>query len=260
MTATVPVPSRRLPAAIPLAIALAWVTALAAEAGGAAEALHHDGLIEGGLPVWAALVLFLVSWQVMTAAMMLPSSLPLVRLFSATGRNQERAGWALAAFLGGYALVWSAFGLAAFLGDMILHRLVHAVAALEERPWLVSGGVLLTAGAFQFSALKDRCLDSCRHPGAYLLQHYRRGAREAFRLGRGHGLFCLGCCWALMLLMFAAGFANLVWMAGLAAVMIYEKVGRHGRAATPFIGSALLVLGGLVLAHPTWLPPLLGGN
>ena len=256
---TYALPSRRLPLAIPAAIALAWATALAAEASGAAQAFHHDGLIEGGLPAWAALGLFVASWQVMTAAMMLPSSVPLVRLFWATTRGQAGAPRTLAVFLGGYALVWSIFGLAAFAGDGVLHRLVDSVAALEERPWLVSGAVLVTAGAFQFTRLKEKCLDSCRHPGAYLLQHYRRRRRAAFAMGVGHGVFCLGCCWALMLLMFAAGFANLVWMAALAAVMIYEKVGRHGRTLSPVVGVVLLAWGVLVLAQPAWLPDLLRG-
>ena len=252
-------PARRLPLAIPAAIALAWATALAAEVSGTAEGLHHDGLIEGGLPGWAALAPFAASWQVMTAAMMLPSSLPLVRLFWATIRRQERAHRTIAVFLGGYAFVWSAFGLAAFLGDGVLHRLVDAAPALEERPWLIPGAVLVAAGGFQFTKLKEKCLDSCRHPGAYLLQHYRRGRRAAFSLGVGHGVFCLGCCWALMLLMFAAGFANLIWMAALAALTAYEKIGRHGKAVARGAGVALVAWGVLVLAQPAWLPELLRG-
>ena len=252
----------RVPVAIPVAIGVAWATALAAEASGTAEALHHDGLIQsppGALPGWAALALFIGSWQVMTAAMMLPSSLPLVRLFWATTRSQPRAHATLGVFLGGYALVWGVFGLAAFAGDGVLHRLVDAVAALEQRPWLVAGGVLVTAGAFQFTRLKEKCLDSCRHPAAYLLQHYRRGRRAAFAMGVGHGAFCLGCCWALMLLMFAAGFANLIWMAALAALTAYEKIGRHGKGVARAAGVALVAWGIVVLAQPAWLPDVLRG-
>jgi predicted metal-binding membrane protein len=243
VNAVTPTP-RRIPLAVPAAIALAWAVALAAQASGAAEALHHDGLLEGGLPHWAALGLFLASWQLMTAAMMLPSSMPLIRLFWATSGRRE----ALAAFLGGYALVWSVFGLVAFAGDAMLHRVVHALPALEQRPWLIAGGVLVTAGAFQFTKLKDACLEECRHPAMFLMRGYRQGTGAAFRLGREHGVFCLGCCWALMLVMFAAGFANLLWMALLAAVTAYEKVGLHGRALTPALGAALLGWGALVLA------------
>lgn len=246
---------RRIPVAVPLAIALAWAVALAAETSGAAPALHHDGLIEGGLPSWLAVVLFVVSWQLMTAAMMLPSSLPLVRLFWATSGRRA----ALAAFLGGYGVVWGLFGFAAFAGDAVLHQLVSALPGLEERPWLIGGSVLLAAGIFQFTSLKDACLEECRHPGIFLLRRYRRGAGAAFRLGQEHGVFCVGCCWALMLVMFAAGFANLVWMAVLAAVTAYEKVARRGRALTPALGVGLAAWGSVVLAHPGWLPTVLGG-
>jgi predicted metal-binding membrane protein len=191
----------------------------------------------------------------MTAAMMLPSSLPLVRLFWAASQRRE----ALAAFIGGYALVWSVFGFLAFAGDNVVHEVVHALPALEQRPWLIAGSVLVAAGAFQFSKLKDACLEECRHPAVFLMRGYRRGTGAAFRLGRDHGVFCLGCCWALMLVMFAAGFANLVWMAVLAAVTAYEKIGRRGRALTPVLGVALVGWGAVVLAHPAWLPAALGG-
>ena len=92
------------------------------------------------------------------------------------------------------------------------------------------------------------------------VRNYERGLPGALALGRRHGLFCLGCCWALVLLMFAAGVANLWWMAGLTALMVYEKTGTGGRRAVPVAGIALLVCAALVLAHPHWLPPLLGGT
>ena len=250
---------RRVPAAILAAIAAAWLVSLAAEASGSAGRLHHDSLIEGGPPLWAALPAFLIAWQVMIGAMMLPSSLPMIRLFRAAATRQERPAATLAAFLGGYLLVWTGFGAAAFLGDIAVHRTVHATPWLESHPWLISAGVLALAGGFQFTDLKDRCLEQCRHPGMYLMRHYRRGVGEGYRLGRDHGMFCLGCCWALMLVMFAAGVANLVWMALLGAVMFYEKAGRHGRRLTPVVGVALLVWAGLVLAHPAWLPGALAG-
>jgi predicted metal-binding membrane protein len=186
----------------------------------------------------------------MIAAMMLPSSLPLVRLFSRASTNQPGPLRAKAAFLGGYAVVWTSFGAAAFLADLVVHRLVERSAWLATRPALSGGAVLLLAGAFQFSKLKDRCLAVCRHPAGYLLQHYRRGMGAAFRLGAGHGVFCVGCCWALMLVAFAAGVANLWWMAALTAVMVFEKTGRGGRRGVRPIGVGLIVLGLLMLAIP----------
>lgn len=249
----------RLPPLIPVAIAAAWLVALVAQVSGRAALLHHDALIEGSLPYGAALGIFVVAWQAMTTAMMLPSSLPMIRLFGAASAAVEHRGRAMTAFLGGYALVWAAFGAWAFTGDLALHRTVDATPWLSQRPWLVAGSIIAVAGAFQFTPLKDRCLSKCRHPAAYLVRHYRRGTRAAFGLGWGHGLFCLGCCWALMLLMFAAGVANLIWMAGLTAVMVYEKAGRRGRQLTPVVGVALLAWSALVFAHPAWLPHVVAG-
>jgi predicted metal-binding membrane protein len=239
------------------AIAAAWALAVVAEGLGAAGSLHHDALIEGGLQLWAALGLFLVSWQAMIAAMMLPSSLAFIRVFERASSNQLRPRAVMGAFLAGYAAVWTAFGVFAFLGDAVLHELVHRSSWLEKRPWVIAGSVLALAGAFQFSSLKDACLRECRNPASYLLRHYRRGVREAFRIGRGHGLYCLGCCWAFMLVGFAAGVVSLSWMAALTLVMVFEKTGRGGdRGARP-IGVALLALAALVLAYPD-AAPLLG--
>jgi predicted metal-binding membrane protein len=247
--------SRRFaPLPVLVAIAVAWALAVAAQLTGTAGALHHDALIEDGPPLWVALLLFLVAWQAMIAAMMLPSSLPLIRLFEAASRKQERAWLARGAFLAGYAAVWTGFGALAFLGDADVHHVVDSLPWLHERPWLIGGSTLALSGAFQFSDLKDKCLSKCRHPAPYLLAHYRRGVGGAFRLGSGHGIFCIGCCWALMLVMFAAGVAMLWWMAALTAVMVYEKTGRHGAKVTPVVGVALLGLAAIAFAHPPWFP------
>jgi len=244
-----------LPRPILVGIAAAWAAAIGAQVAGVAALASHDSLLTGDRPpfVVAALVA-LLAWQVMIAAMMLPSSLPLIRLFEAASRTQERVRRVRAAFLAGYAAVWTGFGALAFLGDDALHHTVDATPWLEARPWLIGGSVLAMAGAFQFSDLKDKCLSKCRHPAPYLLAHYRRGTAGAFRLGSGHGLFCLGCCWALMLVMFAAGVAMLWWMAALTAVMVYEKTGRYGRAVTPVVGVTLLALAAVAFAHPPWFP------
>ena len=138
------------------------------------------------------------------------------------------------------------FGWAALTFDGGVHQTVDAAAWLAARPWLVGAASLGLAGAFQFSTLKDRCLTESRHPAAYLLRHYRRGPRAAFRLGWGHGLYCLGCCWALMLVMFAVGVSDLRWMVALAGLMAYEKLGRHGQAAARAAGVATLALAVLV--------------
>jgi predicted metal-binding membrane protein len=228
------------------AIGVAWLLAVGARATGRAGVLGHDHLLDPErVPLVLAAGLFLCTWQVMVAAMMLPSALPMVRLFSAVAARQGRHDGVTAAFLAGYAVVWTAFGAGAFVLDAALHRAVAATPWLEARPGLVGGAVLGLAGAFQFSELKDRCLHTCRHPAAWLLPRYRRGPAAAFRLGRDHGLFCLGCCWALMLVMFAAGVADFVLMAALTAVMTYEKVGRESGLLTCLVGWTLLAWGAI---------------
>jgi predicted metal-binding membrane protein len=243
---------RGVPLAVFAAIALAWLAALAAQATGAPAALHHDALVVDGPAPWLALPLFLAAWQVMVAAMMLPSSLPLVRLFAAASAGQSQPRAAKAAFLGGYALVWSAFGALAFVLDIGVHAAVDASPWLRAHDWLLGGSVLVLAGAFQFTRLKDACLDACRHPAAFILRFYERGTAGGFRLGARHGAFCVGCCWALMLVMFAVGVASLVWMALLTAVMVHEKTRPLGARAVPVTGLALLAAGSTALLYSAY--------
>lgn len=220
------------------AIAAAWVVAVGAQLTGEAALLHHHTLIEGGAPLWIAVALFLVGWQVMIAAMMLPASLPSMGAFS-SAVHRARRRHALAEFLSAYALAWSIFGLLAFMGDDVLHHIVDATPWLADRPWLIEASILALAGAYQFSPLKRRGLAACRHPAA-LAQSSEVVDRGSFHLGLGHGLACLGSSWALMLLMFAEGFANLAWMAALTAVMVYEATGRHAPRAVQAVGVGLL--------------------
>jgi predicted metal-binding membrane protein len=242
----------RVPAAVIAAIAAAWVVAIAAQAAGAAALLHHDALIEDGPGTVPAVLLFLLAWQVMIAAMMLPTTLPLVRMFASASARQPHPRAAMAGFLGGYSLVWTGFGALAFGADLGLHAAIDSSPALHEHEWLIGGSVLALAGAFQFTKLKDACLDKCRHPAQFLRRYYRRGARGGLRLGARHGVFCVGCCWALMLVMFAAGVASLLWMALLAALMVHEKTRPAGRRAVPVTGAALLALASFVLVYSAY--------
>jgi len=237
-------------------IAGAWALAITLRATGFAATLHHHEVLEGGRPLWLSYPLFLILWQVHITAMMLPSSLPLVRLFGTVSRSQEKPARAMAAFLGGYAVVWSAFGAGALLFDTLLHRGVDAWPWLSANTHYIAGGVLVIAGAFQFTDLKERCLSECRHPAGFLMKHYGRGVKAAFNLGHEHGLFCVGCCWALMLLMFAVGIANLLWMAPLTLLMFLEKAHPVGARIVRPIGFGLIALGALVLLGVAVLPGL----
>jgi predicted metal-binding membrane protein len=222
-----------------IAIAAAWLVAVISQSTGEAALLHHHALIEGGPPLWIAVLLFLLSWQVMIAAMMLPASLPTIRVVeSSIGRG--------ASFLLAFAAVWSVFGLFAFAGDFVLHHVVDATPWLAARPWLIEGGVLGMAGAYQLSPLKRRYLAACRHPTALVATPGPQG-RGALDLGIAHGVDCLGSSWALMLLMFAEGFANLWWMVALTVVMLYETTRRHGHVAASVVGLILLGLSAATL-------------
>ena len=245
--------TRSLPRPILVGIAAAWAAAIAAQLAGAAALLHHDSLLaDGGPSLAVAALLSLLAWQVMIAAMMLPSSLPLVRLYAHASARAPQRRRAMAAFLGGYALVWSAFGLVAFGADAGLHAAINSSSWLEHHDWWIGGSVLALAGAFQFTSLKDACLDNCRHPGQFMMRFYERGPRGGFRLGARHGAFCVGCCWALMLVMFAAGVASLVWMALLTAVMVHEKTRPAGSRVVPVTGVALLGMASVVLLYSAY--------
>jgi len=239
---------------------IAWVLTFFAAATGQEHWLHYKALSEHhSLSLPLKLLLFVAVWQVMTAAMMLPSTLPMVRLFAKASRGQSQPRLALLTFLLAYALIWTGFALLAFGGDMGLHELMQHWQWLHHHPWMIAGSTLMLAGGFQFSSLKEQCLTACRHPFSFLTHHYQRGVQAAWNLGLRHGLYCLGCCWALMLVMFAVGVGHFTWMIVLTVVMTLERTWKRGRELVPVVGVAFMVWGVLVLLHPTWLPDLLGG-
>ena len=242
--------TRTLPRPVLVGIAAAWAAAITAQLAGAAALVHHDTLlVGGGAPPALAALAFVLAWQLMIAAMMLPSSLPLVGLYARASARAPQRRLAMAAFLGGYALVWSAFGLLAFGADAGLHAAINSSPWLSRHDWWIGGSVLALAGAFQFTSLKDACLDKCRHPAQFMTRYYERGPLGGMRLGARHGAFCVGCCWALMLVMFAAGVASLLWMALLTGVMILEKTRPAGARSVPVTGVALLAAASVVLAY-----------
>ena len=179
----------------------------------------------------------------MLAAMMLPTTLPLLDIFRRLTMQRADRRLLTALVVIGYLAVWGVFGLAAHLADWVVVSAVRQSDWLVANAWLVGSAILAIAGVYQFSELKYRCLDKCRTPLGFVIEHWH-GAGEkwhALLLGIGHGAFCVGCCWCLMLLMFVIGSANIGWMLALGAVMAAEKnlpVG--GRLAAP-IGIVLLL-------------------
>ncbi len=207
---------------VPLLVVGCWAILVVAELTGASAALHHHALIEGGLPLSNAIPMFLVGWLVMAAAMMLPASIRTIRLVEATASSVGSPRRARFAFLVSFALVWTAFGLVAFLGDVGLHHVVDTTPWLAERAWLIEAGILALAGGYQLVPLKRRSLAACRHPVESALSASMGGIG---RLEIRHGLACLGSSWALMLLMFAEGFASIGWMVALTALMATKRPG-----------------------------------
>jgi predicted metal-binding membrane protein len=238
------------------AIVGAWAVCAWVELSGNAEQLHHHALYASERPYWLAALTVLVAWQFMTAAMMLPSSLGFIRLYAATAGGAPDFPLALTLFLAGYFAVWTGFALIAFSGDMQLHRVVDAWPWLSAHAAIIPAATLALAAVYQFTPLKDACLKACRHPAMYLMRYYRRGAFNGLRLGFGHALYCLGCCWALMLVMFAAGVAHLLWMGALAAIMFVEKATPGGDRIVGPVGTALAALALIALVVPGAIPGL----
>ncbi|MHA6629449.1 DUF2182 domain-containing protein [Pseudonocardia sichuanensis] len=225
----------------------AWLLLVLPPAG----ATHHHGVAEalasGAGPPLLVLTVSGAAWLVMVAAMMLPTTVPMVRVFRTVSAAQEHPGAALAAFLAAYFAVWLGFSALALPADLAVHALVTTWPWLHGHEGLVPAGALALAGAVQFSPLTRRCLTLCRDPRAMLYGRYRRGVGGAWSLGVRHGLSCLGCCWALMLVMVAVGVGSLWWMVALTGVMVAEKTTRWGPRLVPVVGTALL-LAAFVLA------------
>ncbi len=194
-------------------------------------------------------VIYAGGWLLMIAAMMLPTTLPLLRQFLRVVAARRSRGKLIMLLIGGYMLAWIGFSIAAHSADAVLHLAARRSVWLAANGWLVGAAVLATAGLFQFTALKYRCLDKCRTPFSFIAQHWRGRApyRDALRLGLHHGLFCVGCCWAIMLLMFVVGTANLGWMLLLGTIMAVEKNASWGRRVARPLGLVLLLGAGLVL-------------
>jgi predicted metal-binding membrane protein len=248
---------------LPLAgglIGLAWAALLLWEISPYGRYLNHGQWTDVGLAsticaalpagnVLAPMLLYVGGWLLMLTAMMLPTTLPLLQRFQQMVSARTDGARLAGLLIAGYLLAWTGFGLAAHGLDLILHLAARHAAWLAPHAWLVGAAVLLVAGAFQFTPLKYHCLDRCRTPVGFIVQRWR-GARpgyEAFRLGLDHGVYCVGCCWALMLLMFVVGTGNVGWMLLLGVLMALEKNAPWGRKLSPALGGALIGWAALIL-------------
>jgi predicted metal-binding membrane protein len=243
-------------------VALAWLALWLWHGSPYGRYLHHAELGQldlgdgrGAAATRAAV--YIGGWVLMTAAMMLPTTFPLLQIFDRMTRQRADRFALLSLVIAGYLGAWLLFGIAAHVVDLALHEALESGGWLPANAWLFGAVPLLLAGGFQFTRLKYRCLDKCRAPLSFVVQHWHGGdARtQALRLGAHHGAFCVGCCWALMLLMFAVGTGSLGWMLALGAVMAIEKNAPWGRRISAPLGVALLLWGAAVLAsHAMALP------
>lgn len=198
------------------------------------------------------LLLLWLMWAVMMTAMMLPSAVPLLLLYDRISRRRQASGGAalhVSALAAGYLLAWAGFSIGATVLQRVLSRM-HILSPMMEMPSREAVGVtLVLAGAYQLTPWKAACLQQCRSPLAFVMQRWREGVMGAVRMGLEHGAYCVGCCWALMLLLFAGGVMNLAVIVGLTAIVLVEKVTPLGLRASRVLGLLLLFCGGWVIGR-----------
>ncbi|MDQ3381971.1 MAG: DUF2182 domain-containing protein [Actinomycetota bacterium] len=247
-------PLRRLEpvwlAASLLAVALAtWLVVIA----------RMEGMDAGPGTDLGALGWFIGVWVTMMAAMMLPSVAPMVLLFARVSRQraiQRRAYVPTWIFVLGYLAVWTAFGLVAYGVYGLVAALEGGLLAWDRAGPYVAGGAVAGAGLYQLTPLKSICLRHCRGPMHFMLHGWREGRSGALRMGVAHGTFCVGCCWGLMLALFALGVMSVFWMAAVAAVVFAEKVIPSGERASRAASVALVALGLWIAVAPERVPGL----
>jgi len=202
-------------------------------------------------PSWDAphLALLFAMWTVMMAGMMLPSAAPTLLLYARVARSGDdraRTARGIYAFGAGYLVTWTLFSAAAVLLQRALTALLVLSPMMELRTRTGGAVVLFVAGVYQLTPLKRACLDACRSPAAFLVGHWRAGARGAPRMGMRHGWSCLGCCWALMLLLFAGGVMNLYTIAAITGFVLLEKL-------APFGAPGGRLSGGFLIGAALWI-------
>jgi predicted metal-binding membrane protein len=210
--------------------------------------------MNGMPPVWTPLstLLLLVMWTAMMAAMMVPGIFPVVTAFAAINRRRRERDAPYvptAVFLAGYLIVWAAFSILATSLQWLLQQIGLVTAMMQSASYYLSAALFVTAGLYQFSPFKEMCLAYCRSPDGFILSEWRDGSLGAARMGVRHGLFCLGCCAALMILLFAVAIMDLRWVAALTVLVTAEKLLPGARFWRLAIGAGLLAAGvGFALA------------
>jgi predicted metal-binding membrane protein len=183
-----------------------------------------------------------IMWAVMMAAMMLPTAMPMASVFASLNRHRGQAGRTVA-FVAGYLALWTAFAAAATAVQWVLQARGLLSPMIVSMSPVLSAALLVIAGVFQFTPLKQACLRACRAPLGFLLTDWRDGLWGAARMGIRHGLYCLGCCWALMALLFVGGVMNLMWIAALTLLVAIEKLAPKGDMLAKALGALMIGAG-----------------
>jgi predicted metal-binding membrane protein len=255
----VPAPSRRdrglIASCIALITALAWAYLV--------HLNRHMASTTGGDPMMAAmgmvmdqpwgagdLLLTFGMWAVMMVGMMAVPALPVLVLFAAVHAQRQDRGVlpAVPSFGLGYLIVWLAFSACATVAQWALHEGALLSPAMATSSTPVAGMILIAAGAYQLTPLKGGCLARCRSPLGFLMSNWRDGSSGAFRMGFRHGIFCLGCCGALMAVLFVVGVMNLAWVAVLTLFILAEKIGSTGARVSRVGGAILIALGAVLVS------------
>lgn len=239
-------------AALGILTVLAWAYLVRMEremSAAASEAEMHAAMGMAGMDATAwgfsELSALFIMWAVMMAGMMLPSAAPVILLTAGVYRRRggEQAGRSTAAFVSGYLVAWTVFSALAALTQAGLHSAALMSASMASKSAWLAGALFVVAGLYQWLPLKNACLTHCRSPLQFLTEEWREGTRGAFVMGLRHGVFCVGCCWGLMLLLFATGVMNLAWVAAIAAFVLVEKLLPHGLRIGRYAGVLLIAWG-----------------
>jgi predicted metal-binding membrane protein len=191
-------------------------------------------------------LLMFIMWAVMMVAMMTPSATPMILTFSRINRRrheQDNPIVPTGVFLAGYLVVWTVFSAVATVAQWQLHRAALLSSMMVSNNPLFGGMLLIGAGVFQFTPLKNACLTHCRSPIGFFMTEWREGNRGAFFMGVHHGIYCVGCCWFLMALLFVAGVMNLLWVATIAVYVLVEKIVPAGNWVGRAVGLCIIVVG-----------------
>jgi predicted metal-binding membrane protein len=246
-------------AAAPNVLTLAGVLGAGTLVAWAVAVARMRGMDAGPGTDLGGLAWFLGIWVTMMAAMMLPAAAPMIMLFAYVSREREKSGSEhvpTSTFVAAYFAVWTAYGLAAYG----LYRAAAAVGAgflaWDRSGRWIAGAAIAAAGIYELTPLKRVCLRHCRSPLRFLLSGWRPGLAGALRMGGEHGAYCVGCCWALMVILFALGVMSLLWMAVVATVALVQKVLPYGERLTLPLAAALIAFGIWVAAFPQLVPGL----